>query len=236
MSDDPEPPPTRRIWPWFVIAGVLLAAVLAFIWVSAEVRRVKSFERFDFRPPAKAPSTDTLPTNSPPTTPPSTIVVPASTNALIAGFIETLDGGDAAAGRRIFFNKPEASCAKCHRLGDQGGDNGPALDGIGSRAAREFVLESLIAPNAKITKGFETVILRLKNGSGVSGVLRQETETNLVIHTPDDGLITVNKSEVTERLMGASPMPANLGELISRPELRDLVAFLVSLTNAPAGK
>jgi drug/metabolite transporter (DMT)-like permease len=53
MSNDPEPSANpRRLWPWFVLAGVLLGAVLAFLWVSAEVRRIKSIERFDYRPSA----------------------------------------------------------------------------------------------------------------------------------------------------------------------------------------
>ena len=53
MSNDFEPAAnTRRIWPWFVLAAIVLGAVLAFLWVSAEVRRIKSIERFDYRPPA----------------------------------------------------------------------------------------------------------------------------------------------------------------------------------------
>jgi len=238
VSNDLEPPPTtRRIWPFFVLAGVVLGGVLAYVWVSAEVRRLKSIERFDYRPPAKEAQTSTpSPTNLQQTTSPSATPTAVSTNVLIAGFLDTLSGGDAGKGRNIFFNKPEANCGKCHRVGAQGGDNGPVLDGIGSRAMPEFILESMVAPNAVIAKGFETVAVRLKNGSGVSGVLRQETETNLVIHTGDDGVITVNKSDVTERFVGVSPMPANLGELISKAELRDLMAFLTSLTNSPAEK
>ena len=53
MSNNPEPAANpRRIWPWFVLAALVLGAVLAFLWVSAEVRRVKSIERFDYRVPA----------------------------------------------------------------------------------------------------------------------------------------------------------------------------------------
>ena len=238
MSNELEPVAnTRRIWPWFVLAGVVLAAVLAVLWVSAEVRRVRSIERFDYRLPAKP-----VPAPSPLTNPVpvliTNVVVPAvSTNTLIAGFLDALTGGDAAAGRKIFFNKPEASCSKCHRVGSEGGDNGPALDGIASKQSRELILESMVAPNAVIAKGFETVIVRLKNGSGLSGVLRQETEINLVIHTPDDGPVTVSKSDVAERFVGISPMPAGFPTLISKQDMRDLMAFLTSLTtNAPAGR
>lgn len=52
MSNNIEsvPPQTPRRWPWFVLAAVIAAVVLAVLWVSAEVRRVKTFEHMDFRP------------------------------------------------------------------------------------------------------------------------------------------------------------------------------------------
>ena len=53
MSDSIEPKSNpRRIWPWLVLAALVLGAVLAFLWVSAEVRRIKNIERFDYRPAA----------------------------------------------------------------------------------------------------------------------------------------------------------------------------------------
>lgn len=209
MNDAPEPNPTpRRLWPWLLLAAVMVAAVLAVVWVSVEVRRVKRFQRFDYQPHA------------------------ATTNDPLAGFREALTGGDASAGRKIFFEKPEASCGRCHRVGGQGGDNGPALDGIASRQTREFILESMVNPNAHIPEGYASVVVVLKSGSGISGVLRSETESNLVIHTPDDGPVTVSKANIMRRVPAVSPMPADFATLISKAELADLVAFLGSLTNA----
>lgn len=238
MSNETQPPKNPRfIWPWFVLAAVVLAAALAFLWISAEVRRVRHYQSFDYRPHPAAPA-EVSPKSASSPTPAQTTTIAAntSTNATIAEFLESLNGGDVAVGRRIFLNKPEASCARCHRVDGQGGDNGPALDGIGLRATREFILESLVAPNAVITKGYETVILRLKNGTSVAGILRQESETNLILHTPDDGLTTVNKSDVAERSAGLSPMPGNSGIMLSKTEIRDLVAYLASLTNGVPGK
>ena len=193
-----------------MLAAVVVAVVLAIVWVSAEARRVKQFQRFDYSPSA-------------------------ATNDPLAEFRYALTGGDAAAGRNIFFNKPEASCGRCHRVGGEGGDNGPALDGIASRESREFLLESLVLPNAQIAKGYESVGVALQSGMGISGVLREETETDLVIHTPDDGAVTVSKTNILRRVAGVSPMPADFATLISKDDLRDLMAFLASLTtNAPA--
>jgi quinoprotein glucose dehydrogenase len=217
VSDEPNTPPSlRRLLPWLALAVFLAAAVLAVLWVSAEAKRVQRFQQFPI-----------ISTNA---------AAPARPD-LLAGFREALNGGDPVAGRNLFFNKPEASCGKCHRVGGQGGDNGPALDGIGSRQTREFILESMVAPNAHISEGYASIVVRLRNGSGVAGVLRQESPNQLVIHTPDDGLINVPKADVLERSPGMSPMPADFPKLISPAELRDLVAFLATLTtNAAAPK
>ena len=52
METAPPPAPSQRrhTWPWFVIFFLMLGVVLAVLWMSAEVRRVKSFEHLDFRP------------------------------------------------------------------------------------------------------------------------------------------------------------------------------------------
>jgi len=192
-----------------LLAAVVAAVVLAILWLSVEVKRVKQFQRFDYRPHN-------------------------TTNDSLASFRDALTGGNPDAGRQVFFNKPEASCGRCHRIGDQGGDNGPALDDIGLRLPREQLLESLVNPNASIAKGYETVIVVLTNGTGLSGVLRSENETVLTLHTPDVGERTVTKAEIVRRAAGVSPMPDNFATLVGREELRDLVAFLATLTNAPA--
>ena len=203
----PHSPPPRR-WPVLLAGAVVLAIVLAILWVSAEVRRVKQFQQFDYRSPS-------------------------AVDDALAPYRQALTGGDPVSGRNVFFNKPEASCSRCHRVGGQGGDNGPVLDGVGSRQTREFLLESLVVPNAQISEGYASVVVVLQSGVGISGVLRDETETNLVIHTPD-GPVTVGKADVARRLPGLSPMPDGFGNLISAADLRDLVAFLTSLTNGPA--
>jgi len=45
-----QPSKPRYVWPWFVLAAVLLGIVAAVVWVSAEVRRTK--QRRDFTFPA----------------------------------------------------------------------------------------------------------------------------------------------------------------------------------------
>lgn len=218
-----EPESRRKyIWPWFLLAAVVLAIVLAIAWMSVAVNRMREAQtRF---PTSSSP---TVSPSSPVTNAPTASVPPA--NDPLAGFRDLLAGGNIESGRKIFFEKPEANCAKCHKVGGSGGDTGSILDGIGSRLSRELILESMVRPNLKISEGFDSVILLLKNGTGCSGFLKGENESEIHVLTPEDGLVTIKKSDVEVRQIGLSPMPEGLDQLLSRTDLRDLVEFLSSL-------
>lgn len=41
MDEIQKPAVPRYRWPWFVLGGVVLGAVLAVLWMSAEVQRVR---------------------------------------------------------------------------------------------------------------------------------------------------------------------------------------------------
>ena len=53
-----------------------------------------------------------------------------------------LQGGDAASGDKIFHERTDASCLRCHTVHGTGGIVGPVLDGIGSKQNRDYLLES----------------------------------------------------------------------------------------------
>ena len=86
---------------------------------------------------------------------------------------DSLVGGDAESGRRIFLYKSEVSCLRCHKAAGEGvGEVGPDLTGIGGKQKRDYLLESIVEPNKQIAKGFETVELTLASGQIRSGVLK----------------------------------------------------------------
>jgi quinoprotein glucose dehydrogenase len=137
-----------------------------------------------------------------------------------------LAGGDAERGRNIFLHKEAVSCLRCHKIGGTGGEVGPDLTKIGGEKSREYLLEAIVDPNKQIAKGFETVLLLLKSGKIVSGVLKGETATELKLMTPEAQLLTIPKKEIDERQTGKSSMPEDLIQHLSLAELRDLVEFL----------
>jgi quinoprotein glucose dehydrogenase len=83
-------------------------------------------------------------------------------------------GGDAERGRRIFTSHITAQCFRCHKIKGQGGDAGPDLTQVATRANREHFLESLVDPNAKLAPGFGSITLVLNDGQVVAGILKAE--------------------------------------------------------------
>lgn len=149
----------------------------------------------------------------------------------LAPYLESLAGGDAERGRNIFLNNSAVYCQRCHKLDGQGGEVGPQLNGIAAdkEKDRRYLLESVVYPNAKIAKGYETVILVLTDGRTVSGVLKSDDKKQIKLVTAENKEIVIPADEVESRRSGPSAMPDDLYKKLSRRELRDLVEFLASL-------
>jgi len=147
----------------------------------------------------------------------------------LAEYRETLHGGNAAEGKKIFFERPEASCVRCHKINGEGGEVGPDLSRVGAQKDRQYFLESIVLPNKDIAQGFESVLVALKSGTSYAGVVKTENADELVINSPEDGLVTVKKSDIQSRDKGLSPMPEGMGQVLTKQDLRDLVEFLSGL-------
>jgi quinoprotein glucose dehydrogenase len=154
-------------------------------------------------------------------------------DALVA-WQDCLEGGDAEKGQALFMAGSAASCRRCHRVAGVGGQVGPQLTGIARERDRAYLLESIVAPNAKIAKGFETAVILTADGLVVSGIVREETEDYITLITPDGEIKTIATDDVDDRSTGQSGMPADLTKNLSRREIRDLVAFLSTLTDPPS--
>lgn len=145
----------------------------------------------------------------------------------VSVYRESLYGGNADEGFRIFYRNAAAQCTRCHVIDGAGSEVGPDLTTVGSRLSRELLLQELVHPDARLTPGYGTVTLTLQNGDLIQGVLSGETDSRIRI-TRDGEEQVIEKSEIDERNNSPSSMPA-MGGILSRSELRDLVEFLSSL-------
>jgi quinoprotein glucose dehydrogenase len=155
----------------------------------------------------------------------------------LASNSESLLGGDASVGRKIFLERQDVACLRCHKLDGTGGVAGPDLSGIASRHERAYFLESLVNPNAQIAPGFEAVTVQVKAGKSYSGVAKSETDAQITIDAGDGATIQIDKKEVASRTKGLSAMPQDIAKALSKRDLRDVVEFLSTLkqpTTQPA--
>ncbi|HYE32445.1 MAG TPA: PVC-type heme-binding CxxCH protein [Methylomirabilota bacterium] len=152
----------------------------------------------------------------------------ARPKGFVAAYGETLHGGDAEAGRKIFFERAEFSCSRCHTKGNEGGQAGPNLTGLGSKKSREYILESIFFPNAQIAEGWENVVVYLHDGPSYAGVVKSEDATTLTIDSPEDGVVKLEKSKIRSRDRALSAMPEEFRQMLTRGEARDLVEFLAT--------
>ncbi|MDB6124601.1 MAG: Heme-binding protein [Pedosphaera sp.] len=146
-----------------------------------------------------------------------------------AGYREVLSGGDADEGKKIFTERAGVECTRCHAIHGKGGVVGPDLAGIGKKQTREYLLESLLYPNKKIAPGFENITLVKKDGTSVAGLVKSENEKELVLNSPEDGNITIQKDQIQSRQKGLSAMPEGLAKMLSKQDLRNLIEFLVNV-------
>ena len=127
---------------------------------------------------------------------------------------------------------PDAQAARQDWRGDVAcltGEVGPELSGLGTRQTREYILESMLFPNQQIAAGFENLLVTLKNGTSYAGQLKSSTDTELVLNSPEDGLIKIPVADIKSRERGLSAMPEGMEQFLSKSDLRNLVEFLSNL-------
>ena len=145
----------------------------------------------------------------------------------LAAYASSLYGGDVSKGRAIFFRNQNAQCMKCHSYDDRGGNAGPRLNGVAGRISRQQILEALIDPGARLAPGFGIVVLELKDGSSVSGIVESETKTSLTLKIGGEPLRVIAKDQVAKRTDAPSSMP-DMKTILSKKEIRDVVSFLAA--------
>jgi quinoprotein glucose dehydrogenase len=146
-------------------------------------------------------------------------------------FRVTLHGGDAERGREVFFGHAAAQCVRCHAVSGLGGNAGPDLSKVASRYpvnTREFLLESLVLPDAKIAPGFGTVTMTLLNGKIVSGTLEYEDADTVTVTTPEGKKVRVAKRDIDERTTAKSAMPP-MDKVLGLRDMRDVIEYLTTL-------
>lgn len=134
-----------------------------------------------------------------------------------------IGGGNASRGQAVFKNV----CSACHQVGDLGKKFGPNLSDVGARYNKQQLIKSIIMPNDTISKGYETVLLLMLDGTTHTGFILDENDENITLGISDGKTVTLAQEDIDARKeMKASSMPEGLIKTIAPIEFLDLVEYL----------
>jgi putative membrane-bound dehydrogenase-like protein len=131
-------------------------------------------------------------------------------------------------GRQLF----QSLCASCHRLYGEGGSAGPDLTGSG-RQRLDYLIPNLVDPAAEVAADFQLRIVRLKDGSLLSGIPAARTDRTLTLRGLTGETVVALADLASEETSDDSLMPAGLLESLAPDEVRDLMGYLMHPEQVP---
>ena len=122
-----------------------------------------------------------------------------------------------------------SSCLTCHKVGTEGQDIAPPLDGSGHRDL-EHLLTAIVDPDAAVEGSYGLYRITRTNGSVIEGFLDKKESLGTTVAIMGGIRTFVPRIEIKneEFVGGRSFMPAAFGQL---PEetIADLVAYIATL-------
>lgn len=132
-------------------------------------------------------------------------------------------------GRRMFA---ATGCFACHRFGNQGGMTGPDLTSAGRRYSPHDLLDQVINPSKVINEQFSAVSVVTEDGKVHTGVVVNLSGDSIMLNTDltqPNKQVRIDRKTIEEMVVSkTSPMPVELFNRMTRDEILDLIAYLIS--------
>jgi putative heme-binding domain-containing protein len=127
-------------------------------------------------------------------------------------------------GKEIFTK----NCAVCHKIGGEGNQIGPQLDGIGARGVARLC-EDILDPSRNVDVAFRYSTYVLGDGNNIAGIPRREEGQTLIVADSTGKEVRIPKSQIKRQVESKlSLMPSNFGEVIPPKDFDDLLSFLLA--------
>ena len=137
---------------------------------------------------------------------------------------EVEKAGDVAKGKEVFL----AACAVCHKVGDQGNEFGPNLQGIGSHPPAEMLVH-IVDPNRMVDDEHRTWNIRMKDGTQYSALIASENPTFVKLKLPGGQSAELKVAEVAQRAKSPNSLMPEGFESLGADGLRNVIAYLRSV-------
>jgi putative heme-binding domain-containing protein len=130
--------------------------------------------------------------------------------------------GDATRGRALFAQH----CANCHRLFGEGKDIGPDLTHA-NRGDRDYLLVSLVDPNAVVRKEYQSYLVSTRGGRILTGQIVAQSGDSITVRDAEDRRTTLTRDAIeTLKESPTSLMPEGLYRQFNPEQIRDLFRYL----------
>lgn len=137
--------------------------------------------------------------------------------------------GDAQRGEKLYFSQ---GCIACHAIDLKAAQKGPYLGAAGAKFQRDYLIQSILNPNAVVAQGFQTSVFTMKDGKAHMGFVTSEMDDVVEVRDIAGQVSNLKRSEVKEeKHLPQSMMPPGLGNTLSIGDFTDLIEYLVSLKN-----
>lgn len=134
--------------------------------------------------------------------------------------------GNPEKGEKLFNQQ---GCVACHSIKKGEALKGPYMGQIGSIMNRDQIAESILKPNASISQGFSTVLVKTKKDESFAGFVTSETSEKLVMRNIAGQQFTIKIDDIVSRdEMETSMMPAGLANSLSFEEFASLITYLAN--------
>jgi putative heme-binding domain-containing protein len=136
---------------------------------------------------------------------------------------------DFANGRRMFA---AAGCYACHRFDNQGGMTGPDLTSAGRRYSSHDLLDQVINPSKVINEQFSAITVVTDAGLVHTGVVVNLNGDSMTLNTDltdPNKRVGIDRKTIDSLIVSkTSPMPTGLFDRMTKEEILDLIAYLIS--------
>jgi len=136
--------------------------------------------------------------------------------------------GDLIRGEKI-FRRADLGCIKCHGINKAGGNIGPDLGPIGGSSPVDYVVQSILDPNAAIKEEYITKLISTASGQVLLGVVVERNKNVVAVKDATGKITRVPADEVDSETNGKSLMPEGVTRILTKAELLDLVRFVSEL-------
>lgn len=142
--------------------------------------------------------------------------------------LEGLTNRNFERGKKLFT---EVKCLTCHTFAGAGGFVGPSLSAKGASFGPVDILVSILEPNKIIADAYRQKVVELESGRIITGMVSEnddDIEITSDLLQPEKKVIVKAEKVVNMTDSPVSAMPAGLIDNLSREQILDLIAYVIS--------